>query len=538
MSYNFVKVPLPYNEPQFGYRNDSLEEAALKKELSRQLSETIEIPIIINGKNIYTGNKQAVVCPHDHQHTLGYFHKASENETSFARKTALQNAKEWRDMDFSDRAAIFLKAAELISKKYRYKLNSATMLGQSKTVMQAEIDSVCELTDFLRFNVHFMQEIYSDQNLINTRGIWNKTEYRSLEGFVLAITPFNFTAIAGNLPTAPALMGNTVIWKPASTSMLSSYYVMQILKEAGLPDGIINMIPGKGSEIGNILLNFPELSGVHFTGSTSTFNNIWQTIGTNLSNNIYKTYPRLIGETGGKDYIFACPDADIDALATAMIRGAFEYQGQKCSAASRAYIPKSIWSNLKQRLETNLEKITYGDVFDLNVFMGALIDRKAFDNAVSYIEDVKHSTDASILYGGQYSREKGYFISPTIILTDDPFYKSMQEEIFAPILSVYVYDDKKMDESIDILNRTSAYALTGAIFANDRKTISYLTKRLIDTAGNFYINDKPTGAMVGQQPFGGARMSGTNDKAGSKLNLLRWVSPRTIKENFNPPQEL
>jgi len=529
----------PINEKQIVYDQASIYTKKLKEELTYQLSSEVEVPVIIGGKKIFTKQKQKIVCPHDHQHVLGHYSKASAEEILIAQSYIANNGESsWRKMNFVDRAAVFLKAAELLSQKYRFKLNAATMLGQSKTAIQAEIDSACELIDFWRFNVHFMQEIYSEQNLISPKGVWNRLEYRALEGFVLAITPFNFTAIAGNLPTAPALMGNSVIWKPASASMLSSYYIMEILKEAGLPDGVINMIPGDGSLIGERLLGTRELAGVHFTGSTNTFNNIWKTVGNNLVNNLYKTYPRLVGETGGKDYVLACADADIDALTVALIKGAFEYQGQKCSAVSRAYIPESIWRQLINNMLARLEKLKLGDVKDFDVYMGAVIDQKAYNNTVRYIEEVKKSTQARIIYGGDHSDEVGYFISPTIIVTDDPLYKTMQEEIFAPVLSVYVYPDHKFKETLDVLKNTSPYALTGAIFAQDRKTINYLTSELVDTAGNFYINDKPTGAIVGQQPFGGARLSGTNDKAGSKLNLLRWISPRSIKENFNPPTNL
>ena len=532
-------MSVPINEKQIVYDSISPYTKKLKEELNSQLSNEVEIPVIIGGKKIFTKEKQKIICPHDHQHILGHYYKASAEEILMVQNVIADNdSSNWRKMSFSDRAAVFLKAAELLSEKYRFKLNAATMLGQSKTAIQAEIDSACELIDFWRFNVHFMQEIYSDNHLISPRGVWNRLEYRALEGFVLAITPFNFTAIAGNLPTAPALMGNTVIWKPASSSMLSSYYIMEILKEAGLPDGVINMIPGEGRLVGDKLLHTSNLAGVHFTGSTRTFNSIWKSVGDNLDKNIYKTYPRLVGETGGKDYIFSAPDADLDALNIALIRGAFEYQGQKCSAASRAYIPKSIWSQLQDKMFSNLDKLTYGNITDFSHFMGAVIDKKSFDNTVRYIEEAKKSSEAKVIYGGKYSEEVGYFISPTIILTDDPMYKTMQEEIFAPVLTIYVYSDDLMDKTLEILEKTSPYALTGAIFAQDRKVISYLIDKLVNTAGNFYINDKPTGAIVGQQPFGGARMSGTNDKAGSKLNLLRWTSPRSIKENFIPPTHL
>jgi len=529
----------PINEKQIIYDQTSIYTKKLKEELANQLASEVEVPVIIGGKKIFTKQKQKIICPHDHQHVLGHYYKASAEEILMAQNYIANNKESnWRKMSFMDRAAVFLKAAELLSEKYRFKLNAATMLGQSKTAIQAELDSACELIDFWRFNVHFMQEIYSEINLISPKGVWNRLEYRALEGFVLAITPFNFTAIAGNLPTAPALMGNSVIWKPASASMLSSYYIMEILKEAGLPDGVINMIPGDGSQISERLLSARDLAGVHFTGSTNTFNYIWKTVGNNLASNLYKTYPRLVGETGGKDYILACADADIDALTVALIKGAFEYQGQKCSAVSRAYIPKSIWNQLQDKILSNLNKLTYGNITDFSHFMGAVIDKKSFDNTVRYIEEAKKSSEAKVIYGGKYSDEVGYFISSTIILTDDPMYKTMQEEIFAPVLTIYLYSDDLMDETLEILEKTSPYALTGAIFAQDRNVVTYLTDKLVNTAGNFYINDKPTGAIVGQQPFGGARMSGTNDKAGSKLNLLRWTSPRSIKENFNPPTHL
>ncbi len=527
----------PQNEPILNYAPGSAEKKLLKAELERQKNTRMDIPIIIGGKEIRTGNTAKIECPHDHSLDLGVYHLAGEEEIQLAINSALNARETWAKVCKEDRMAIFMRAAELLSKKYRPLLNAATMLGQSKTAYQAEIDSACELIDFWRFNTGYMQDIYSSQPEINPEGIWNKLHYRPLEGFVFAITPFNFTAIAGNLVGAPALMGNVCVFKPSSSAVLSAYYIMQILKEAGLPDGVINMIPGRGSKIGKVVLNHRDLGGIHFTGSTNVFNSMWKTVGENLSAGIYKSYPRIVGETGGKDFIFSFSDTNKEALATAMVRGAFEYQGQKCSAASRAYLPKSIWPEVKKLLEEKMAQIKIGDVSDFRNFMGAVINRESFDKIVSYIEGAKASGDAEVAIGGKYDDSKGYFIHPTVIEAKTPDYKSMEEEIFGPVLTVYVYEDGKEIETLDLLDQTSPYALTGAVFSDSRENIRIATDMLENAAGNFYINDKPTGAVVGQQPFGGARASGTNDKAGSKLNLLRWVSPRTIKENFCPPTD-
>jgi 1-pyrroline-5-carboxylate dehydrogenase len=438
----------------------------------------------------------------------------------------------WEAMDWQDRAAIFLKAADLISRKYTYLMNAATMLNQSKNAFQAEIDATCELTDFLRFNVCFMEEIYGSQP-VSGNGIWNRTEYRPLEGFVFALTPFNFTAIAGNLCAAPAMMGNTIVWKPASTAVLSGYYLMEIFKEAGLPDGVINFIPGSGSKTGQIVLGHKDLGGIHFTGSTAVFQTLWQKVGENIA--LYKSYPRVVGETGGKDYIFMHPSADMDAAVTAAIRGAFEYQGQKCSACSRLYVPQSLWEGFEKKLTIRVSELKTGSVLSYSPFLNAVIDEKAFDAIDGFIRRAEASDRADVIVGGKRDKSLGYFVEPTVILARDPFYESMVEEIFGPVLTLFVYDDKDLDQTLDILDNTSVYALTGAVFAQDRQAIVHLTRRLAHSAGNFYINDKPTGAVVGQQPFGGGRKSGTNDKAGSLLNLLRWTSPRTIKETFVPP---
>ncbi|MCG8687619.1 MAG: L-glutamate gamma-semialdehyde dehydrogenase, partial [Desulfobacterales bacterium] len=473
-----------------------------------------------------------IVCPHDHGHVLGQVHMAGEDQIQDAVNAALAAKPAWEAMDWQERAAIFLKAADLISEKYTYKLNAATMLGQSKNVFQAEIDSTCELADFLRFNVKFMEEIYSNQPR-SEKGVWNRLEYRPLEGFIFALSPFNFTAIAGNLCTAPAMMGNTIVWKPATTAVLSGYFIMEILKEAGLPDGVINFIPGRGSQIGNILLSHKEFAGIHFTGSTGVFQTLWQKTGEHIDT--YTSYPRIVGETGGKDYIFAHPSADVDQVATAAVRGAFEYQGQKCSACSRLYMPSSLWPQVQEKIREQLDDIKMGPVTEFKNFVNAVIDEKAFDTIDGYITRAESSVDADVIMGGERDKSKGYFIEPTVILAKDPVYESMVEEIFGPVLTVYVYEDENLDKTLDLLDKTSTYALTGAIFARERNVVNALMERLTHTAGNFYINDKPTGAVVGQQPFGGARKSGTNDKAGSLLNLIRWTSPRTIKETFVPP---
>ncbi len=534
MANAYFEVAKPKNEPVKLYSPGSPEKLEIKEKLKEMMETEIEIPLIINGQEIKTGNTEKCIIPHNNKHVIAIYHKAGEKEVKMAIEAALNAKKEWEAMSLEHRSTIFLKAAKLISGPWRATLNAATMLGQGKTVHQAEIDSACELIDFLNYNVYFATEIYKEQPE-STDTTWNRLEYRALEGFVLAITPFNFTAIGGNLPTAPAIVGNTVLWKPASTAVYSNYILMQILKEAGLPDGVINFIPGSGSTIGNLVLDNEGLAGVHFTGSTNVFNSIWQTIASNLGK--YKSYPRIVGETGGKDFIFAHKSADTEALATAMLRGAFEYQGQKCSAASRAYIPQSIWEDTKGFLVNKIAEIKMGDVEDFTNFMGAVIDKNSFDKIKSYIEFAQESDQGEILCGGKCDDSKGFFIEPTVILAKDPKFKTMEEEIFGPVLTVYVYEDEKLEETLDLCDSTSPYALTGAIFAKDRNAIAKMEKKLSNAAGNFYINDKPTGAVVGQQPFGGARASGTNDKAGSKLNLLRWVSPRVIKENFIPPKD-
>jgi 1-pyrroline-5-carboxylate dehydrogenase len=530
-------LPTPANELIKSYLPGSLEKLSLKKELVRQKSANVEIGPIIDGKTLQTGNTVEIRAPHDHKLLLGKYHTVGEKEVNLAIESALNARKTWSEMPMEDRASVFLRAAELLAGPYRDKINASTMLGQSKNVYQSEIDAACELIDFWRFNVKYMLEIYRQQPLVSPVEMWNRLAYRPLEGFIFAISPFNFTSIGGNLASAPVLMGNTCVWKPGSTGVLSAYYIMEILKEAGLPDGVINFVPGKGSAVGDPVLNHPNLAGIHFTGSTKVFNNMWKTIGENLSKNIYKTYPRIVGETGGKDFVFVYKDANVKEVSTALVRGAFEYQGQKCSAASRAYVPKSMWPKLSDELKGMVTDIKMGDVLDFRNFMGAVIDEKSFDNAVDYIEHAKISTDVEILVGGKCDKSKGYFVQPTIIVASDPKYKSMQEEIFGPVLTIYVYEDGLEEKTLDLVDSTSPYALTGAVFAKDRGFIQKASDRLINAAGNFYINDKPTGAVVGQQPFGGARASGTNDKAGSLINLLRWVSARTIKETFQPPTD-
>jgi 1-pyrroline-5-carboxylate dehydrogenase len=534
MENSIFTIPEPANEPVFSYKPKSQQREIILQELERQSKETIEIPLIVGNKEIKTGDIGKVVMPHDHGHILATFHKAGEREIRMAIEAALEIKLDWENLPWIERASIALKAAELISTKYRYILNAATMLNQSKNVYQAEIDSTCELADFLRFNAHYMSQIYQSQPL-SSSGTLNRMEYRPLEGFVFAITPFNFTAIAGNLPTAPAIMGNTVLWKPASNAVFSGFHLMKLFQEAGFPDGVINFIPGSGAAIGDIVLGDENMAGVHFTGSTDVFQRMWKTIGACIPK--YKSYPRIVGETGGKDFIFAHESADVQSLITALVRGAFEYQGQKCSAASRAYIPKSLWASVKEKLDVVIGDVKTGDPRDFSNFVNALIDEKAFDNAMSYLKKVEESKDAEIIFGGHGDKSKGYFLSPTVIEVRKPDFVTMVEEIFAPILSVYVYDDNRYEETLELCNKTSPYGLTGAVFATDRKAVVLASEILRHAAGNFYINDKPTGAVVGQQPFGGARASGTNDKAGSWLNLLRWTSVRTIKENLCPPKD-
>ncbi len=528
-------TPPPINEPILGYLPGSPEKKELKAKLAEFAGNEIEIPLIIGGKEVRTGNMGTCVMPHNHKHVLAKYHKAGPEEVQMAIIAARQARNAWAALSWEDRMSVFLKAADLLSTSYRQILNAATMLNQSKNVLQAEIDSACELIDFWRFNPYYAQQIYAQQPDNPTKGIWNIVDYRPLEGFVFAVTPFNFTSIAGNLPSAPAMMGNVALWKPASTSVLSGYYLMQLFKAAGLPDGVINFIPGSGGEVGDPVLNSPELAGIHFTGSTPTFQYMWRKVGENIAN--YKSYPRIVGETGGKDFIFMHNSACPKIVATAITRGAFEYQGQKCSAASRAYIPKSAWEQVKKYVKEDVANIKVGDVTEFNTFMGAVIDKPAFTTITNAIEKAKASKDADVVIGGEYNDEVGYFIKPTVIQAYDPKFYTMATELFGPVITVYVYDDDKFDETLRLCDETSPYALTGAIFATDRYAVKKASSILRNAAGNFYINDKPTGAVVGQQPFGGARASGTNDKAGSYLNLIRWLSPRTIKENFNPPSE-
>lgn len=527
------KVPVPGNEPIHSYAPGTSERVALKQALAEIAAKKIEIPLIIGGKEIRTGKLGQVVMPHDHKHVLAEYHIAGEAEIKLAIAAAMAAKVEWEALRWEERAAIFLKAAELLSGKYRFQMNAASMLSTSKSAYQAEIDATCELIDFLRFNVAYAEQIYSEQPPISPKGVWNSLQQRPLEGFVLAIAPFNFTAIAGNLATAPAIMGNTVILKPASSCVYTPYLFMQILKEAGMPDGVINFVPGSGSQIGGLCLPHPDLGGVHFTGSTKVFHNMWKSIGENIA--AYKSYPRIVGETGGKDFIVAHKSADLKKLNTAIIRGAFEFQGQKCSAASRAYIPESLWPALRAELEQDIKKIKMGPTTDFTNFFNAVIDQAAFNSISEFINHAAASEDAEVIIGGGCDDSVGYFVEPTVILAKDPHFRTMEEEIFGPVMTIYVYPDEQYEETLELCDQTSPYALTGAIFASERSAVSLALTKLENAAGNFYINDKPTGAVVGQQPFGGARASGTNDKAGARLNLLRWVSPRTIKETFDAP---
>lgn len=532
MSTGFFNVPKPHNEPINSYAPNTPQRTALKAKLSEMRGQIADVPMYIGSEEVRTGNKLPLTCPHDHQHILGYYHEGDASHVNQAIESTLAAREQWANLPWQNRVAIFLKAADLSATKYRMDLNASTMLGQSKNAYQAEIDAACEWIDFLRFNAHFAAQIYAQQPE-SSEGVWNRLEYRPLEGFVFAITPFNFTAIAGNLPASAALMGNVVVWKPSPQQIFSANILMKILKEAGLPDGVINLIYTDGPTTGDIVFKHPQFAGVHFTGSTKVFQHIWTTIGANI--HLYKSYPRIVGETGGKDFVVAHKSADPKALAVGLVRGAFEYQGQKCSAASRAYIPQNLWEETSGYVKEFLKEIKMGVTEDFSNFVNAVIDEKAFDKIASYVEEAKHTEKAEIFAGGNYDKSKGYFIEPTIILTQDPYYKTMCEEIFGPVLTVYVYDENKYEETLEIVNSTSEYALTGAIFAHDRYAVEIANKILVNAAGNFYINDKPTGAVVGQQPFGGARASGTNDKAGSMLNLLRWVSPRTIKETFVSP---
>ena len=528
----FFNIPKVKNEPVYDYAPGSQERKDLQAALAKWRSEIQNIPMYIGGKEIRTGIVQQIFPPHDLKHKIGEYHDGNTEHAQQAIDAALAAKEGWESMPWEQRAAIFLKAAELFATKYRYDINAVTMLGQSKNAFQAEIDAVCELVDFLRFNVQYMTEIYSEQPQENSPGIWNRLEYRPLEGFVFAVTPFNFTAISGNLPAAAAMMGNVVVWKPSNTQIYSANLLMRVFKEAGLPDGVINLIYGDGPTIGDVVFNHKELSGLHFTGSTGVFRHMWKTIGNNIEK--YRSYPRIVGETGGKDFVLAHESADADVVATALLRGAFEFQGQKCSAASRAYIPKSMWSEVKKKLVEEVATMKVGPTEDFSNFVNAVIDEKAFDKITNYIDQAKKD-GMEILTGGTYSKENGYFIDPTIIMADDPKYTTMCEEIFGPVLTIHVYEGKSWKEMCELVDGTSEYALTGAIISQDREAITEATWLLRNAAGNFYINDKPTGAVVGQQPFGGARGSGTNDKAGAKVNLLRWVSQRTIKETLNPP---
>jgi len=526
------RIPPPVNDPIRSYAPGSPERASIKARLKQMAGDKVVIPLFIGGKEIKTGSCGQAVMPHDHQHVLAEYHKASESHVTQAIDAARAAHREWTSWSFDDRAAVILKAAELLRTTWRDTINAATMLGQSKTIFQAEIDAACEIVDFWRFNVHYAQELLDEQPF-SDHTMWNQLEYRGLEGFVYAVTPFNFTSIAANLPTAPALMGNTVVWKPASSAMYSAYYLMKLYEAAGMPPGVINMVAGDAGMISKALLSHRELAGVHFTGSTEVFNDMWKTIGASMSS--YRSYPRIVGETGGKDFIVGHPSADVDALAVAIVRGGFEFQGQKCSAASRVYVPKSLWNAVRDRAVAMIDDIKMGDVQDFRNFMGAVIDKRAFEKISEYVGHAKQH--ATIVAGGKVDGGTGYFISPTLVEAREPGYRLLCEEIFGPVVTAYVYDDAKWEETLSIVDQTSPYALTGAVFAQDRRAVVQATSALRNAAGNFYINDKPTGAVVGQQPFGGARASGTNDKAGSKLNLIRWISARTIKENFNPPRD-
>jgi 1-pyrroline-5-carboxylate dehydrogenase len=527
------RVPPPVNEPVKAYAPGSPERAELKARLQAMAEKRIEIPLVIGGKAVRGAETAKAVMPHDHGHVLADWHKASREQVGEAIEAAARARREWARWPWEDRAAVFLRAAELLATTWRATLNAATMLGQSKTAFQAEIDSAAELVDFWRFNPHYAQELYAEQPLSSST-MWNQLDYRPLEGFVYAVTPFNFTSIAGNLPTSPALMGNTVVWKPASSALPSAFYILKILEAAGLPPGVVNLVPGNASQISDVVLNHRDLAGVHFTGSTEVFNSMWKTIGADMSR--YRTYPRIVGETGGKDFIVAHASADPQALAVAVVRGGYEYQGQKCSAASRVYVPRSTWKDVRDRIVAMVGEIGMGDVRDFRNFMGAVIDGKAFESISGYLEEAKRT--AKVVAGGGADGRKGWFVEPTLVETDDPGHRLLREEIFGPVVTAYVYDDARWAETLRLVDETSPYALTGAVFADDRAAVREAAAALRGAAGNFYVNDKPTGAVVGQQPFGGARASGTNDKAGSKLNLVRWVSARAVKETFNPPREL
>ena len=535
MLKGFFNVPTPVNETILNYAPGSKERALLKEAIAEARSKELDVPMYINGKEVYTDKKVAIRPPHDHQHILGYYSQGNKSHVEDAIEAALAAKSNWENLAWEHRAAIFLKAADLIAGPYRYKLNAATMLGQSKNAFQAEIDAACELIDFLRFNVKYMTDIYQQQPPVSPRGTWNRVEQRPLEGFVFALTPFNFTAIAGNLPTSAAMMGNVVVWKPSNTQIYSANVLMEIFREAGLPDGVINLVYVSGPDAGEVIFNHADFAGIHFTGSTAVFQNIWKTIGNNIHK--YKTYPRIVGETGGKDFILVHGSADAAASSTAILRGSFEYQGQKCSAASRIYIAKSIWPTVKEQLTRDLATLKMGSTEDFGNFINAVIDEKSFDKLAKYIDDAKKDKDIEIIAGGNYDKTKGYFIEPTVIVTKNPKYVTMCEELFGPVVTIFVFEDKDFDKTLEIIDQTSMYALTGAVLAQDRYVLEKATHALRNAAGNFYINDKCTGAVVGQQPFGGARGSGTNDKAGSMINLLRWVSPRAIKETFDPASD-
>ncbi|MBK7805541.1 MAG: L-glutamate gamma-semialdehyde dehydrogenase [Saprospiraceae bacterium] len=534
MSNAFFKVPAPENETVLSYAPGSIERKEVKSMIEELKSKTVDIPMFIGGKKVFTNHKKEIHPPHEISHVLGTYSQGDSNHVVQAIDAALSAKKNWEEMPWQDRAAIFLKAADLLAGPYRAKMNAATMLGQSKNIYQSEIDAVCELADFFRFNVQYMTEMYAQQPE-SVRGIWNRLEYRPLEGFIFALTPFNFTSIAGNLCGAPAMLGNTVVWKPAETQIYSAAVIMEIYEEAGLPPGVINLVYVDGPTAGEVIFNHPDFAGIHFTGSTGVFQRIWKTIGENIAK--YKTYPRLVGETGGKDFVIAHSSAHPKQVAVALSRGAFEFQGQKCSAASRAYIPKSLWEDVKGFLQDDLNDFKMGSPEDFRNFINAVIDQKAFDKISSFIADAKNDENVEIISGGGFDKSKGYFIEPTVLLVKDPYYVTMCEELFGPVLTIYAYDDDKYEETLELVDKTGPYALTGAIFAQDRYALKIGVDKLKNAAGNFYINDKPTGAVVGQQPFGGARASGTNDKAGSILNLFRWVSARTIKENFVPPTD-
>lgn len=534
MSNGMFQIPSPINEPIYSYAPGTEPREKLIATYQRMYNEVVDIPQFINGKEVRTGDLRDCRPPHDHQHKIGHYHYGNAGHAQAAVDAALSAHAAWSSMPWNERAAIFLRAADLVAGPYRATINAATMLAQSKTAFQAEIDAACEFADFLRFNAHFMEKIYAEQP-ISSPGIWNRMEYRALEGFVVAITPFNFTAIAGNLPASAALMGNVVVWKPADSQIYSAWVVMEIFRQAGLPDGVINMVYMDGPEFGEVVFKHPEFAGLHFTGSTAVFKHLWKEIGTNIHQ--YKAYPRIVGETGGKDFVIAHPSAQAKQVATGLTRGAFEFQGQKCSAASRAYVPESMWPEVKKYLLADIASFSMGSPGDLKNFITAVIDERAFDKIAGFIDYAKTQSDAEIIAGGGYDKSKGYFIAPTVILTSNPAFRTMCEEIFGPVLTIYVYADADWSETLALVNATSEYALTGAVFATDRQAVDEATKALAFAAGNFYVNDKPTGAVVGQQPFGGARGSGTNDKAGSVLNLLRWASPRTIKETLDPPSD-